>query len=237
MSTIIKKKIQFDKAGIYLMALLVVAILGFWPSYFSKFVDGTANFTQYIHVHAVIMLFWVLALIAQPILIRKGQLSLHRLIGKISYVLFPLVIIAAALLAHHRTEFSRDVARGLFITFKDIVVLLVAYGIAIAYRKDTAIHARAMIATAIPFLEPALVRFLGWILPKDFSVNPYLLTVLIMDLILIGLIIRERKEKRGRWVFPLILGLYFIIQFIIFNRVEIPGWQSLAEWYASLPLT
>jgi len=58
-----------------------------------------------------------------------------------------------------------------------------------------------------------------------------------MDLILIGLIIRERKEKRGRWVFPLILGLYFIIQFIIFNRVEIPGWQSLAEWYASLPLT
>jgi len=231
------KKIQFDKAGIYLIALLLVAILGFWPSYFSKFIDGTASFTQYIHVHAVIMILWVFALIAQPILIRKGQISLHRLIGKFSYILFPLVIIAAALLAHHRAEFSRDVARGLFITFKDIVVLLVAYSIAIYYRKDMTIHARAMIATAIPFLEPALVRFLGWVLPRDFSVNPYLLTVLIMDFILIALITRERKEKRGRWVFPLILGLYFIIQFIIFSRVEIPGWRPLAEWYASLPLT
>lgn len=231
------KKIQFDKAGTYLWALLIIAIFGFWPSYFSKFIDGTANFTQYIHAHATVMMLWVFTLIAQPLLIRKGQLDLHQTIGKISYILFPAVIIAGALLAHHRAEFETNLARGLFIPFKDIVVLLVAYGIAIYHRKDVAIHARAMIATAIPFLEPALVRFLGWALPESFPFNPYVWTVLIMDLILIGLIIRERKEKRGRWVFPLILGLYLVIQFIIFGRVDIPGWAPLAEWFAALPLT
>jgi len=237
MSKTAEKKIQFDKAGIYLIALLVMAILGFWPSYFAKFFDGTASFTQYIHAHATVMMLWVFVLIAQPILIRRRQVDLHRLIGKVSYILFPLVIIAGALLAHHRAEFETNLARGLFIPFKDIVVLLVAYGIAIYHRKDVAIHARGMIATAIPFLEPALVRFLGWSLSDDFPFNPYIWTVLTMDLILIGLIIRERKEKRGRWVFPLILGLYFVIQFIIFGRVDIPGWKPLAEWFAALPLT
>lgn len=237
MNSMATKKIQFEKSGYYLWALLGVAILGFWPSYFLKFFDGTADFTQYIHAHATVMMLWVFMLIAQPILIRKGNLSLHRLFGKISYLLFPLVIIAGALLAHHRAEFETNLARGLFIPFKDIVVLLVAYGIAIYYRKDVAVHARAMIATAIPFLEPALVRFLGWSLPESVSTNRYLLTVLIMDLILIALIIRERNEKRGRWVFPLILALYFVIQFIIFGRVEIPFWKSIAEWFAALPLT
>jgi len=58
-----------------------------------------------------------------------------------------------------------------------------------------------------------------------------------MDLILLGLIIRERKEKRGRWVFPLILGLYFVIQFILFSGIEIPYWKAFAEWFAALPLT
>lgn len=231
------KKIQLEKSGYYLIALLFIALLGFWPSYFSKFFDGTADFTQYIHAHATVMMLWVVALIVQPILIRQKKLSLHRLIGRFSYVLFPLVIIAGALLAHHKAEPGEGVAFGLFIPFKDIVVLLVAYGIAVYYRKDVSIHARAMIATAIPFLEPALVRFLRGILPASFSVHPYLLTVLIMDLILIGLIIRERKEKKGRWVFPLILGLYFIIQFIIFSRIEIPGWRYLTEWFVALPLT
>ena len=230
-------KIQFEKADTYLFVLLIIAILGFWPSYFSKFFDGTADFTQYIHAHATVMMLWVVFLILQPLLIRQKKLGIHSILGKISYVLFPLVIIAGALLAHHRAEFETNIARGLFIPFKDIVVLLVAYSIAIYYRKDVAIHARAMIATAIPFLEPALVRFLGWSLPENFPLAPYAWTILIMDLILIGLIIRERKAKRGRWVFPLILGLYFVIQFILFSSVEIPGWKPLAEWFAALPLT
>ncbi len=230
-------KIQFEKADIYLIGLLIIAILGFWPSYFSKFFDGTADFTQYIHAHATVMMLWVAFLILQPLFIRQKKLAIHRLLGKISYVLFPLVIIAGALLAHHRAEFETNLARGLFIPFKDIVVLLVAYGIAIYHRKNIAIHARAMIATAIPFLEPALVRFLNWSLPDAFPLRPYLWTVIIMDLILIGLIIRERKEKRGRWVFPLILGLYFVIQFILFSGVDVPGWKPLAEWFAALPLT
>lgn len=231
------KKIHFEKSGNYLLALLLIAVLGFWPSYFSKFFNGTADFTQYIHAHATVMMLWVVMLIAQPILIRKGQLSWHRILGKVSYVLFPLVILAGTLLAHQRAPFETNLATGLFIPFKDIVVLLVAYGIAIYYRKEVAIHARAMIATAIPFLEPALVRFLGNVLPESFPLHPYLCTVLIMDFILIGLIIRERNEKRGKWVFPLILGLYLIIQFILFSGTEIPGWKALAEWFAGLPLT
>lgn len=232
-----RKRIDFAQAGYYLIGLLIVAILGFWPSYFSKFFNGEANYTPYFHAHAIIMMLWVVALIVQPILIRKRQLSWHRIIGKGSYVLFPLVIIAGALLAHHTATPGDRLARGLFIPFKDILILLTAYSIAIYYRKNPAIHARGMVATAIPFLEPALVRFLGWSLPESFPFNPYIWTVLIMDFILIALIIRDRNAKQGRWVFPLILCLYFVIQFIIFSRIDLPFWNTIAEWYAALPLT
>ena len=42
-----------------------------------------------------------------------------------------------------------------------------------------------------------------------------------MDLILIGLIFRERNQKKGRWVFPLILVIYFGIQTVIFGGFKI----------------
>ena len=31
------KKIQYDKSGYYFIGLVTLSILGFWPSYFSKF--------------------------------------------------------------------------------------------------------------------------------------------------------------------------------------------------------
>jgi hypothetical protein len=47
---------------------------------------------MYFHVHAIMLSLWILVLIIQPILIRKKKLAVHRLIGKFTYVLFPLMI-------------------------------------------------------------------------------------------------------------------------------------------------
>jgi len=231
------KKLNFNNSGYYLIGLFIVAILGFWPSYFPKFFDGTGDYNMYFHTHTIFNLGWIFLLIAQPILIQKRNTGLHQMFGKATYVLFPLIIIAILLLIHHRIPFEKNpLPQALFIPFKDVFVLLVAYGIAIWYRKDIDIHARAMIATAIPFLEPALVRFFIWVLPEG-GIRPYQLTVAIMDLILVGLIIRERNQKKGRWVFPLILGIYIFIQARIFIGFKIPGWASFVEWFAALPLT
>ncbi len=76
--------------------------MGLWPSYFSKFFNGTANFTFYFHSHASMVAIWVLILIIQPIRIQKKKIQLHRLIGKISYLAYPLIIISIMLLSYKR---------------------------------------------------------------------------------------------------------------------------------------
>ena len=80
------KKTKFDKTGYYAIGLIALALLGFWPTYFSKFFDGTANFNFYFHFHFAMASLWIMLLIVQPILIKKKKLSIHRKIGKLSFI-------------------------------------------------------------------------------------------------------------------------------------------------------
>ena len=234
-----KRTLQFKNTGYYFIGLLILAFLGFWPSYFSKFFDGSADFTFYFHFHAVLAVIWILFLIVQPFLIYRKQVDLHRLIGKLSYILVPLIYISIILLAHSRIDpLAPDRYIGLWFPFKDLIIFGAGYGIAIRYRKQMAIHARGMIVAGIVLIEPALVRFISYVFfPGEFNPAAYLLTIGLVYALLIALIVRDRKEKKGRWVFPLALGLYLIVHSLIIFQIELRPWEIFVDWFASLPLT
>jgi hypothetical protein len=44
-------------------------------------------------IHGLLMMMWIFMLIVQPLLIRAGKLSLHRAIGKASYIVVPLLLL------------------------------------------------------------------------------------------------------------------------------------------------
>jgi hypothetical protein len=231
-----KPKLRFDISGYYFIGLAGLVILGFWPTYFAKFFNGSADFTFYFHFHAAILTLWLLVLIIQPILIRKKKISIHRFNGKLSYFLFPLIFISVILLAHSRHEIDeKNLDIRLLVPFKDLLILGTAYFIAIRYRHNIDLHARGMIVTGIAFIEPALIRFIRYAVIPSPTAN--YLTILIVYSILIGLIIKERNQKRGRWVFPLILGLYVIVHTIIIFKIHIGPWESFSKWFINLPLT
>lgn len=237
-------KIRFDKSGYYFIGLVVLAFLGFWATYFSKFFDGETRFNFYFHFHAVMMSLWILVLIVQPILIRKKKLAIHKIIGKLTYILLPLLFISVILLTHSRLQEHITVINGenfhgphLVIPFKDLLILGTAYIIAVIYRRDINIHARAMIATGIVFIEPALFRFFFFNKLIAEPMPAYYLTIGVIYALLIGLMILERRQKRGRWVFPLILGLYIIVHTIILSGFNPGAWETFARWFAALPLT
>lgn len=235
-----KRPIAFDKSGNYFIALFALAILGFWPSYFAKFFDGTTDFTFYFHFHAFFAVLWIFILIAQPILIRQKKFELHRKIGKLSYMVVPLIFISIILLAHSTLKGpTENLGLELWIPAKDLLIFAVGYGIAIKHRRTMAIHARGMIVAGIVLIEPALVRLILYIFFPDSGFDPrgYLATISLVYLILIGLIIAERKQKVGRWVFPLALGLYVFVHSVLVFQIRIPPWQAFAEWFAALPLT
>ena len=231
---------SFKTSEYYFIGLFILAIAGFWPSYFSKFFDGTADFSFYLHFHAFLAVIWILFLIIQPILIRKKKFALHRNIGKLSYLLVPLIYISITLLAHSRiTGEEENLGLSLWIPFKDLIIFSFGYGIAIYYRKKMQVHARGMIVAGIVLIEPALVRFILYtFFPESgFAPEGYLMTIALVYALLASLMIAERKQRQGRWVFPITLCLYLFVHSVILLQYSIPGWDSLAKWFAQLPLT
>jgi hypothetical protein len=229
-------KQRFEVSGYYFIVLAALALLGFWPTYFSKFFNGTADFKFYFHFHVAVITLWVASLITQPILIRRKQLKWHRLIGKFSYILIPLIFISVILVAHSRHSASeKNLDIQFFVPFKDLVILVTAYSIAIINRHNIDLHARGMIVCGLVFIEPALSRFI------DYAIAPfptaYFLTISVVFSLLIALIFLERNQKRGRWIFPMTLGLYIIMHAIILFEVHIAPWVTFSEWFAALPLT
>lgn len=228
---------KFQYADRYFIGFIVLVIVGFWPSYFSKFFDGSAVFTQYFHFHTITAILWVLFLILQPILIRSKKFQTHRLVGKLSYGLVPLLFISVILLAHHRIDPDvENLAWRVWIPFKDLFIFTFGYGVAIKYRKTLPIHARGMIVAGMALIEPTMVRlFINVIgIPQPLG---YYLGISPVYIILIFLMVLERKEKSGRWVFPSAFGLFLFIHIVRIFKIRIPVWDDFAHWFISLPLT
>lgn len=243
MKTTIKKKtkvLQFDKVGYYAMGLILLALLGFWPTYFSKFFDGTANFNTYFHFHSAMATLWIGLLIVQPLLIRKKKFAIHKQVGKLSFIILPMFFVSVILLKHSNLggQVSEGLGASLWLQVKDLVIISIMFTIAIVNKRHMQIHARAMIAIGIVFIEPTLGRFvILTLLPEPNFVLGLALTVAVMYVLIISIIILERKQKSGRWVFPLLLGMYLIFHYFIFFQISFPWWDSAAEWFVKLPIT
>ena len=243
MKEIISKKskgIKFDKMGYYAIGLIILAFLGFWPTYFSKFFDGTANFNSYFHFHFAMASMWIALLILQPFLIKKKKFSIHRKIGKLSFIILPLFFVSVILLKHSNLggQATEGLGASLWLQLKGLVIIGTMFTIAIVNKSNMQIHARAMIATGIVFIEPTLGRFINLtVLPEPDFMLGLGITVIVMYLLIISIIIIERKQKSGRWVFPLLLGLFIVFHYLIFFQVSFPLWDSIAEWFVKLPIT
>ena len=173
------KKLKFNYAnlGYWFLLLILFAFAGFYTTYFSKLFLPTPYI---IHFHFVLLALWVFMLIAQPFLIKYKKLSTHRLLGKVSYLLVPLVLITSWLLT--RNEYYRkidilqnDVTVGLQdinqfeilkkasvdpAAFISIIWFITFYSLAITFRKKATKHARYMLATALILLSTCLLIFI-----------------------------------------------------------------------------
>lgn len=228
---------KFKYADYYFIGFIALVIIGFWPTYFSKFFDGTADFNHYFHFHAITALLWVLFLIVQPMLIRLKRFRIHRIIGKLSYILVPLLIISVLLLAHSRIDpNTENLPWRLWIPFKDLIIFSFGFGVAIRFRKKVPIHARGMIVAGMALIEPTFVRLIVNVIGIEQPLG-YYLGIAPVYLILLILIIKESKKEKYSWVFKWALGLFLFIHIIRIFKITLPLWDDFAYWFISLPLT
>lgn len=183
---------KYRYLGYFFLLLIPLIYAGFYESYFQSF-PFAPNIHVFEHLHAFIASLWVLLLIVQPFLIVKNNRVLHRKLGKLSYILFPLLI--ASFIPQIIKIIRYEDIHILFFPIGDGILLITFYLLAIRYRKETSKHMRYMIASALVLLGPTWGRIGG-----DFIGMSHLLTqniqYAIIYSILIGLIFYDKKNHR-----------------------------------------
>jgi hypothetical protein len=119
--------------------------------------------TSWDHLHGAAMLGWCLLLIAQAFLIRTKHGSIHRRLGRVSFVWGPLVVMSTLVLAHYRLNTRGLTPDGLYLLAIQLFLLaqfVICYGFAIRHRRQRDRHARFMVCTALPLLDPIFARIL-----------------------------------------------------------------------------
>lgn len=196
------------------VGVLLLVFVGFYKTYFSLF-PHFIGINPLLHIHATLIIAWFGMLIVQPILIRNKQFALHRRLGKASYWLMGLLVLTIILVVRNMQLREKNLAVFGF-AFSDVSFLLLVYGLAIYYRHKSAFHARYMVMTVLPFLNPALGR-----LPESPIPGPVLGL-----LILIGLLVFEWFKTE---VFrPYLIGIASFISIYAFFGLmtPTPAWDD-----------
>lgn len=177
-----------------MLLLILLTITGFYKTYIGQYPVFDEKIDLFIHLHALIASVWILMLIIQPFLIRRNKFKAHRIIGKLSYIIFPLLILSFV------PQMIKIVDSGyinrLFQPGRDCVLLFIFYGLAIYNRKNISLHMRYMIATALVFLFPTTGRIFHIIFEMPVLVGTSV-TYLIIYVILISLVIYDKKNKKN----------------------------------------
>lgn len=146
-----------------ILGLVVVIVcfsyLGFRKTYFGLAPDFS-GVSWMVHFHVFTVAVWFALLTAQALLARSGQLQIHRLLGRFSFVWVPMVMAGLAL-ATHQGQLKHKSPDLLGAALFDGGLFLLFYLLAMAHRRHTPSHAQYMILTAVPFINPGLGRFIS----------------------------------------------------------------------------
>lgn len=244
--TLLLNQFLYQRSAIFLVAFFGFALLGFWSSYFS--ILGQ-DMSFYAHFHGIFMTLWCLMLIAQAALIRFKKYSIHTLVGKASYLIFPILILSTILLIHATVrkspEVNLDTYLSLALMINATVVLVVIYSLGIYFQKDRFTHARYMVCTIFPLFTPITDRIIYNYIPVMVELAPKVEGIpavpffgyLLADLLVIGLAAWDWKTHRRKDVFLIVLALLVIYHVSFFTFYKIPAWQEFSAWFYGLALT
>lgn len=230
--------------GYWFLSFIVLVFAGFYYTYFSVLFNSKPII---IHIHFTLMILWIAMLIIQPFLIKYKKRSLHRLIGRLSYLLVPLVLLFSFLvirLEYYRRikDFQLQVTNGLnHISESEILKqtsnnpnalffflwFALFYTLAIVNRHRSSIHSRYMLATALTLLGPTVDR----IVQINFNIRTIasnipalVITFLLIDIILSILIMKDYSNEKSIRTLTSCLCINIIGQFLYYTVPDLDWW-------------
>jgi hypothetical protein len=226
----------YRNTAIFIILIMIGVQWGFYQTYTSEF-PNFKNKTTIIHIHGALLMMWLILLIVQPLLIKTGRAQLHRTIGKVSWVLGPLIITSLFLIG--KGSFNRsatfvpeqEMLGIMVLDIRGFLSFAIFWALAMFYRKNSASHMRYMIATGILAIGPGVGRgliTLGVDFPLALAITD------VLDLAIVGTLLGIDIYKKKNYKPFLLVFCIFLIGSILWQLRDSAAWQSFAKSYATL---
>jgi len=219
-----------------LFVLILVGILwGFHKTYTMEF-PYFKSFQMTHHIHGGLMMSWLLLLIAQPIFIVTGRVNIHRALGKLAYIIGPMITIYLFLIAqlgYNRTMTESPELANIFLVLdlRGLLFFTVLYVLALSFRKNTAYHMRFMIGTGLLMIGPGF----GRALINSFGISIFdamVYTDYAAIFITLSLLIYDIQKKNPLAPYTIVLIILVLEKLLWYYRLSGP-WQSFGGWFAA----
>jgi len=181
----------------------------------------------------------MLLLIIQPWLYRTGNMKWHRVLGRSSFVLVPLIFVSGLNMIHlmltNLENYPPVIPYQLaFIDFTVLPLFVLFYSLAIIHRKKVQLHSRYMVCTIIGPLIPAVTRML-FIIPAIDSFDKSLnISYVIMEIVLLILLYDDKCSGKIRLPYLLALIVFLTDHLLMNFASQWAWWRSIMDTYASL---
>lgn len=226
-----------DNVGYLFIAIWICALIGFHKTY-TIFFPSFNGFHWEQHFHGAMLMTWFAMLIIQPFLIKYKKNKIHRTLGKIGYVLAPLVcysIFLVTKMVYFREIATRDensVLSQLALDIPTIFIFGLFFILAMVNRHNSAVHMRYMIGTSLLMIGPGLGRAL-----IIFGSIPFPLAVSIVyyisEVIAVLLLIHDfRKSLNIKPMLTIVLIL--IVNHAIWIFQESSLWRTIAKGFVTI---
>ncbi len=222
-------------AVFFFIAFLLAALIGFWPTYFIR-MEQMASWR--VHAHGAFLFGWLFLLIAQGWLIRNRRGAWHRALGKVSYVLAPLIVISALVVEHGVVvkaagQYNDETLYFAYVIVALLLLFVLSYANAIIHRRTPALHMRYMLCTALVMVDPVFARIVDVRLGIGFGPGQ-MITYTLVDAILLWLAFNDRNTPYR--VFPKMLVAFIVVQLPTFFLYKAAWWPDVVAWFAALPI-
>ena len=234
----------YRHAHYYLLFLILLTGLAFWPMYFSAL--PSANIA--LHIHGFSASLWIALLTFQSWAIHHRRTEWHRAVGIASLAIFPFFFAGSILIAH---TMAANFAAGelfdgrfgaRFSAFNVVGVSAIAFLFwsGLRWRRKVHLHARYMFATVFFLFEPIFSRLLLQyvpalnLTPPEFAQLPLAVELANFGALMFALALAWKQPKYGRpW---LITAAVLGVQMALFATLTaFAPWDGLVRLFAAVP--
>ena len=153
------------------LLMLVLAVAGFWPQYFTVLAGGVPEASTrfwLIHLHAAMFVAWLLLYISQAVLVATRRTRVHMRLGPwlaaYGFLIALVGIYAAGLLAHRfgvRQNDPEAAAAFVFFPLIDMIFFAGFLAAAVFWRKRPDAHKRAMLVATFSIAVVGIGRLVA----------------------------------------------------------------------------